>query len=67
MPIYEFTCLNCHNLFEELVFGEKPSYIRCPKCQSEQVQRCLSQVFSKVGSGETAKSSTTSCGSSGFS
>ncbi|WP_457572292.1 FmdB family zinc ribbon protein [Desulfovulcanus sp.] len=67
MPIYEFKCLNCQNIFEELVFGNQTSQIRCPKCDSSQVQKCLSQVFSKVASGKTAKSNTSSCVSSGFS
>jgi putative FmdB family regulatory protein len=67
MPIYEFQCLKCQNIFEELVSGSQTNQIRCPKCNSNQVQRCLSQVFARTGSGQTAKSNASSCGSGGFS
>ncbi|MBA2847896.1 zinc ribbon domain-containing protein [Thermosulfuriphilus ammonigenes] len=49
MPIYEFECQKCHEIFEELVLGSS-SKVRCPKCQSEDVRKCLSAFAFKSGS-----------------
>lgn len=40
MPLYEYICQDCAQLFEMLVYdGEK---IECPHCQSARVERQLS-------------------------
>ncbi|OAQ20785.1 FmdB family zinc ribbon protein [Thermosulfurimonas dismutans] len=42
MPIYEFECEACGEVFEELVFGGKIEGIKCKKCQSEKVKKLMS-------------------------
>ena len=51
MPIYEYRCEQCRYEFEELVgFSEPPP--KCPKCDSEKVNRLLSTPrFSLKGDG----------------
>jgi len=40
MPLYEFRCLGCQQLFESLVrAGDTPS---CPACRSTAIERILS-------------------------
>ena len=40
MPIYEYKCLSCGNLFEELVkLTDTPD---CPSCKSGDLQRLIS-------------------------
>jgi putative FmdB family regulatory protein len=41
MPLYEFKCLDCGDLFEVLIMKPAPK-IRCPGCESESVERVLS-------------------------
>lgn len=60
MPLFEYKCSDCGNLFEELVSGNETVAV-CPKCKSEKVERQLS-VFS--ASGSPGKSSSLPCGQS---
>ena len=50
MPIYEYTCCDCKNEFEELVFAsdELPP---CPKCGSANVEKLMSACSAKTGGG----------------
>jgi putative FmdB family regulatory protein len=69
MPIYEYRCLDCSKVFEQIVWNSKNEEVRCPVCKGEKVLRLLS-AFSK-GSGQVGKgvSIPSSCGPSpsGFS
>jgi putative FmdB family regulatory protein len=65
MPLFEFQCLQCDKIFEEVVFGEaKP---RCPSCESRRLRKLLSAFA--VGNGSTsAKASSdapSGCGTCG--
>ena len=42
MPIYEFTCRNCHSDIEVLVRGEEKPV--CSQCQSSELERRLSVI-----------------------
>ncbi|HMP02373.1 MAG TPA: zinc ribbon domain-containing protein [Gemmatales bacterium] len=43
MPLYEFDCEHCGQVFEALVFpGEDAEQVACPKCQEGHVRRRLS-------------------------
>lgn len=43
MPIYEFKCLKCNELFELLVIGDDDKVeMACPKCHSEDFERVMS-------------------------
>ena len=51
MPIYEFTCKDCHKTFEitrpisEAAAGSAP----CPNCGSQKTERVWSNVFAITG------------------
>ncbi len=40
MPIYEYSCEECENQFEELVRGDEIP--QCPSCGSENLERLIS-------------------------
>ncbi len=67
MPIFEYTCQQCHHEFESLVFGRDKA--ACPKCQSKKLSPRLS-VFAvsakgASGSSDSASASAGACGSCG--
>ncbi|MDD2218935.1 MAG: zinc ribbon domain-containing protein [Desulfoplanes sp.] len=62
MPIFEFTCKDCGEIFEEIVSRSSQQAIRCPKCGSRKVQKLLSRT---VVSSPGTSPGTSSCGSAG--
>lgn len=43
MPMYEYRCEDCGNLYEELRrMSDADRDLKCPKCASESVERLLS-------------------------
>lgn len=66
MPVFEFRCLECGHLFEQLFrnAGEKVE-IACPQCRSESFERVISSTNYVMGSGKPQKPkiTTKSCGS----
>jgi putative FmdB family regulatory protein len=51
MPIYEFKCKNCGNVFEYLCFRSRDKdQAVCPACGDKNTETMLS-VFSSKGSG----------------
>lgn len=66
MPIYEFKCMKCSEVFEILcVGGDDKAEMVCPKCKCEDVERVMSSSNYAMGSGKGAKvaSTTRSCSS----
>lgn len=52
MPIYEFRCVECKNIFEELVMGSNENNeICCPKCKSTSFERVVSRTNYSIGAG----------------
>jgi|UniRef100_A0A7V5XHE5 putative FmdB family regulatory protein len=49
MPIYEFQCEDCGEIFEELILGNREDEIVCKKCKSSRVKKLMSQVAFKSG------------------
>ena len=47
MPIYEFKCKECNNMFSELRKIGKFSNVKCPKCKSRKVKKIISQFAGK--------------------
>jgi putative FmdB family regulatory protein len=47
MPIYEYRCLSCGNVFEKIVSLREDS-INCENCQSERLEKLFS-VFAVQG------------------
>lgn len=43
MPLYEFRCLSCQEIFELLVMGEgDPVEMKCPHCDTANFERVMS-------------------------
>jgi putative FmdB family regulatory protein len=52
MPIYEFKCGSCGEVFEEFFTpGESDAAIQCPKCESGEVKKLLSACSAQVSGG----------------
>lgn len=53
MPIFEFRCIQCGNIFEKLfkTHDEKVE-IQCPGCKSESFERVISKTNYVMGSGK---------------
>jgi putative FmdB family regulatory protein len=51
MPAYEYICKDCNSEFTVFLsireYEEKPG-IKCPRCQSDNVQRKLTGFFAKT-------------------
>ena len=43
MPVYEFKCTKCDNLFEVMgSYAEREKEHACPKCASKEVKQAIS-------------------------
>jgi putative FmdB family regulatory protein len=62
MPIYEYTCDKCTEIFEELVFGDKVP--PCPKCGSSKTTKRMSRPGSFSSHSDSASSGGAEYGSS---
>ncbi|HBG15183.1 MAG TPA: hypothetical protein DDW93_00255 [Firmicutes bacterium] len=65
MPIYEFSCQQCKNKFEELC-QQGTKQISCPKCGSKETVRLFS-TFGFAVSGNACTTATASSGCGGCS
>lgn len=55
MPIYEFRCLECKEIFEVIVMaGNEDDEIKCSHCGSQTFERVLSSGSIAVGSSPSA-------------
>ena len=68
MPIYEFDCQDCGDNFESLVMSFTKLYgVKCPECDSENIQKKISTFAVKgdFGSSSAFNTSTASCAPGG--
>ena len=67
MPIYEFKCRKCGNVFERLCFAsDDESDILCPTCKGNEVEKLLSSFSSGSSSSGLGQAlSSSACSSSG--
>jgi putative FmdB family regulatory protein len=64
MPIYEFQCRKCGNVFEQLVFAcDKTEELLCPSCGANDPCKLMSCFSCSSSGGEGATSH--SCASHG--
>lgn len=68
MPIFEFRCLKCGELFEKLLINsdEMPEVV-CPACKSQSFERVVSKTNHVMGvgpGGKQPKLTERSCGPS---
>jgi putative FmdB family regulatory protein len=58
MPIYEYTCNDCHTQFEKLVRSiTAPIEVQCPECGGTHVKKGWSLFGAKVSGGSVSLSS----------
>ncbi len=66
MPIFEFRCIDCGDIFEKLfIHSDEKVDLSCPRCKSESFERVVSRSNFSVGAsggGTQAKFTTKSCG-----
>ncbi len=68
MPIFEFRCVQCGNVFEKLLLhSDETIEMACPDCKSDSLERVVSRTSHKIarGAGEQPKLTTRSCASGG--
>ena len=59
MPIYEFKCLKCEKFIELLVMSKDNKIeLKCPECNSEELERVLSTTSYSMGTGSAKKTGT---------
>ncbi|WP_136809698.1 FmdB family zinc ribbon protein [Desulfosediminicola flagellatus] len=52
MPIYEFECLECKEVFEKIVLSaEKVKDVLCTQCQSTKVRKTISAGSHRLAGG----------------
>jgi putative FmdB family regulatory protein len=70
MPIYEYMCNDCDNVFEILTTSSKVTEkVQCSKCKSEKVTKVMSAGSFRLNSGTSLSSAPSlgCAGKSGFS
>ena len=71
MPMYDYRCKNCDEVFEELVLSSTvpDEDVKCPKCGKNKSERLLSAPMIATGGSSThvSPSPSSGCGNSGFS
>lgn len=56
MPIYEFKCLECEKFIELLIMNsDEEIELKCPDCNSQELERVLSTTSYSMGSGKGQK------------
>ncbi|MEO0225946.1 MAG: zinc ribbon domain-containing protein [candidate division WOR-3 bacterium] len=61
MPIYEYECCQCHEIFTELVLSRNEE-VRCPKCKSAKLEKLFS-TFAVQGTAVKPGSGCNTCSS----
>ncbi len=56
MPIFEFRCIRCGNMFEKLfIHSDEKIDMACPECKSESLERVVSRSHYSMGAGSGGK------------
>ena len=65
MPIYEYRCKNCNEIFEQFQnIGASNENLTCPKCGTPRPERIFSAFSSSGTSGASSYSGGGSCSTS---
>ncbi|MDD6088938.1 MAG: zinc ribbon domain-containing protein [Desulfovibrionaceae bacterium] len=62
MPIFEYRCEQCGNIFEEITFGNDVP--PCPSCGSSETEKLISRPC-RYSDGSASSASSGGCGCSG--
>ncbi len=65
MPIYEYQCQDCGEIFEKIVSFSQESDISCAKCDSANVQKNISTPAASPSMNNSQMPLPTGCGASG--
>jgi putative FmdB family regulatory protein len=49
MPIFEYRCSKCDEVFEELVLSRNTATVKCPSCGGQKVQPLISRFAAQTG------------------
>lgn len=49
MPLFEFECNQCNEVFEELIAAKDVEKVQCPKCASVDIKKLLSSGSIRMG------------------
>lgn len=67
MPIYEYRCQKCGNIFDAFQrIGDDGSDLACPDCGEAKPEKLFSAFASSGGDYSAPSASARSCGSGGF-
>jgi len=58
MPIFEYRCVECGKVFEEIISGDRDKKLPCPSCKSLKTEK----LMSVIGAISMGKSSANQCG-----
>ncbi|MCD6569149.1 MAG: zinc ribbon domain-containing protein [Deltaproteobacteria bacterium] len=62
MPIYEYECKDCGEIFEALVYLSSNTELVCPKCGSKSVSKKISKIAARSNCGSCSSCSSSSGG-----
>jgi putative FmdB family regulatory protein len=66
MPLYEYRCKDCDEMFEKMIrWSETSLSPECPNCQSLNTQKKMSHIAAIGSSIKANPGSGSSCGSNG--
>lgn len=68
MPIFEFRCMKCGNVFEKIFLpSDQEVDMQCPECKSDALERVVSRTNHVMarGAGEKPTLTARSCASGG--
>jgi putative FmdB family regulatory protein len=51
MPIYEYRCSRCSEVFEQLVLGRSADPVECPQCGSRKAEQLVSRFAAQTRGG----------------
>lgn len=60
MPLFEFECQECGEVFEELVRSSSWEGVFCPSCQSQQIRKKVSSFASRTAGSSYSLGNTSS-------
>jgi putative FmdB family regulatory protein len=63
MPIFEYRCTKCGNVYEELVFGDRDKKVPCPSCGSDNSEKIPSVIGGIAMGGPSAPACGPACAS----
>jgi putative FmdB family regulatory protein len=51
MPIFEYRCANCNQVFEELRLSRSETRVECPHCGATRAEQLFSVFATRSGNG----------------